>query len=606
MDDVDDARAEFPATSLYRQLVADHTDRVYGYVMLLVGDRSVSENIANDSFRRTSQALLRGQIMGDAEEVLYRHATREGLRRLARSKELRGQLPPTSADDRQITAFGIIDGFSPQQRAAIFLAAWGQLGYRVAGVATGIGEGRAAELAFAARQEYREARGYPSDMTPACQDAGPVLSARADGARLAGENAVDDHLVSCDLCRGTAAAFDEFGAVVRAIHIPSPTTDVAGAALGEVEAHARRRVAGIGDILRLAVGPGLLVVVLIVGLLVFQQCSEASVQTGLGRTSDLLYVHLRDESGDWIVTLDSGSGRELSRVPGGTLTGNGQRVYSAEASCEGGPCVTTIRLSDTGTTERTDVAQVDGRLEAVAVVEERQDLYLVDAASGWTRLLRFDLEVGRLSGSVSAPTDLLEPYRPGRTALAEDGSVLFGVASSVDDESGRVLATDLRAMEIIGSVPLERAELSSVNVLPRTLNGRAYAYEPGGGRLHEVSIDGAQSVASIDMETVRSTAATGGTTSVVEGALAAGAQGLLYAVHPSGGIAVVEADPLRVVRQVREDRRYTAVVVSSDGEKLYALEEGGTYVVLDEATGMELLRRNQGQIVGFVQVNAGQ
>src|SRR5581483_396649 len=107
---------------------------------------------------------------------------RAALGRLRRQQaELRGLLPPTTAPDRQITAFGILSSLAPDQRAAVLLAVWLQVGYALPGLASGVGAARARDLSYAARQEYREARGGPPDLGPVCHEVAPLLSARADG-----------------------------------------------------------------------------------------------------------------------------------------------------------------------------------------------------------------------------------------------------------------------------------------------------------------------------------------------------------------------------------------------------------------------------------------
>src|SRR5438105_3915632 len=115
---------ESPIEQAYRELVEEHADRLYGFAVLLVGEAAVAMEMVIQGFRRTWDALRRDQLVGDADETLYWTTTRAALRRLGRSRDLRGLLPVTTADDRQITAFGITSGFAPQQQAAIYLAVW--------------------------------------------------------------------------------------------------------------------------------------------------------------------------------------------------------------------------------------------------------------------------------------------------------------------------------------------------------------------------------------------------------------------------------------------------------------------------------------------------
>jgi len=80
----------------------------------------------------------------------------------------------------------------------------------------------------------------------------------------------------------------------------------------------------------------------------------------------------------------------------------------------------------------------------------------------------------------------------------------------------------------------------------------------------------------------------------------------LYAVVPGGGIAVVRADPIQLLNRLSSEKQYRSVATSSDGRLLYVIEEGGTYVVLDAATGQELLRRPNFAAVALLQANAGE
>src|SRR4051794_3059112 len=128
-----------PATIAYAELVQEHLERIFKATYLILGDRDEAENQTLAAFERIWSDLSEGNVFGDATEILYRAATRGALGRLRRSRELRGHLPPTTADDRLITATGIIGDFEPQQRAAIVLSILCGAGYDLAGIATGVG-----------------------------------------------------------------------------------------------------------------------------------------------------------------------------------------------------------------------------------------------------------------------------------------------------------------------------------------------------------------------------------------------------------------------------------------------------------------------------------
>src|SRR5262245_26965783 len=96
--------SETPATITYAELVDRHLERLFQYTVLLIGDRDLAEAETVAAFRRIWSELEGGNVFGDAEDILYWTATRGSLRRVGRSRELRGYLPPTTADDRLITA----------------------------------------------------------------------------------------------------------------------------------------------------------------------------------------------------------------------------------------------------------------------------------------------------------------------------------------------------------------------------------------------------------------------------------------------------------------------------------------------------------------------
>src|SRR4026209_2273967 len=101
MDDVS-SLSETPATIAYAELVQDHLARIFKSAFLILGDRDEAENQTLAAFERIWSDLSEGNVFGDATEILYRAAVRGSLGRLRRSRELRGYLPPTTADDRLI------------------------------------------------------------------------------------------------------------------------------------------------------------------------------------------------------------------------------------------------------------------------------------------------------------------------------------------------------------------------------------------------------------------------------------------------------------------------------------------------------------------------
>lgn len=601
----DNGHGPTPSIIAYQDIASKEVDRVYGFVFLLVGDRPKAEEITLEAFRRTWEGFRRGRVVDDAAETLYRWATRISVNRLGRSKELRGHQPPTTAEDREITAMGIVSGFAPQQRAGVLLAVWGGLAYRVAGIASALGERRVGDVTFAARQEYRHARSGRTDRNQTCQEIGPLLSAHLDNEGQANDRErVEAHLAGCEACQHTERMYREFGAILKAVRIAPPISGLGDAAVAVPEAQPSPRVRGARELRRLAAGPALLVLVLIAAVVIFRDCGEPSIKTGVGRTSDLIYAQ---ESSATLV-IDAGSGREIGRLDAGVLTQSGHEVYGTRRRCRGRGDATTIWKADTGTLQAADVGCADGRLAAIAVDEDADRLYLGDEAADWGRLVVFDLKQGTVAGSLSAPPMLADVFRPDRAILATDRRSLFSYGALRDSMSPAVAWFDLPSARAPGWVALDGAEGGAVSMVASVDGQRVFVYDLAEGRLHEVDLERSRIGRSTSVG-ASGPVASGEPASraLVRGALAASPDGaVLYAVLPEGGIAVVGVDRLEVAGRLGSQRRYKAIAASTDGRMLYGLEGDGTYVVLDESTGEPLLRRARVRGSDFLQVNAGE
>jgi DNA-directed RNA polymerase specialized sigma24 family protein len=583
-----------PAEETFREVAEAHAERLYGYLMLLVGDRAEAERILGDAFRRLWSELLRGNVFGDAEQILYRNATRAALQRLQRGEGLRGLLPPTTSDDRMVTAYGVLDNFVPQQRAAVLLAVWGGVSYALAGLATGVGEGRTRDLTFAARQEYRDARGGPPDSSSACHAVVPLLSARADdNLDDQDRSRIEEHLAAQDSCVRTAELFDEYRAMIRALRIPTPEIAPLGTALQVMETESAGVGRGRTSIWRLAAGPGILTLVLIAGLFVCSRISgETCVKTGVGRTPDVLYG-LQDGA---VVSLDSCNGHELARLPAGVITSDGRQLYSTQPRCTGDACSTAIRTTDTGTLETADLTRVDGRLVVLAVDARTQRLYLADEARNFGRLVVLDLGSGRTTGEVAAPSDVPQAFQPSGAVLSPNGRSLFTLAAPTGNTSSAVVWTDLLNLQSSGlnrvTASPGRAALS-----PSTDNARAYLYT--GDRL--VVIDPRAS-----QPTELALGSGGDTGPVPPGSVAVAPDETIFLILREGGIGVVSPEPLQLTRRIGQDRQFTSVAAGSDGKSVYALQQDGTFVVMNATTGEVLVRRPNVGSLAFLQVNPGE
>lgn len=588
---------DLPAAIAYREVVYAEAEHFYGVIALLLGQAPVSQSLALDTWRRVWQMYDRGQIFGDAEDFLYRWGIRSALNRLSRGADLRGYQPPTTGDDRWVTVMGIIQSLAPQQRAAVLLTIWAAVQRRRAALATAISEERVAEATFAARQEYRLAKGAPPPLLPECHEMGPLLAAQRDGTISAVEEArIDSHVAACAVCQGAAAAYQEFDEVLKGIAAPEASGNPVDAALaipatGPARPHGLRRLAG------LATGPLGITMILIAAVLLFRDCGEVSIKAGAGRTSDLIFA--RD--GGATIVLDAGSGREAGRLGAGVLSADGVRLYGTRTGCRGQSGATTIWLGDMGTFETTDVGCVNERLAAVVVDGEQGLLYLTDPDA--ERLVAFDLKARRLDSTVLRAEGLTRPFAP-ETALATSDRGGLLTISSGGDAATSLVRTDLRA-RTVSSVILSLDPGKGPLALSTSAQGDlVWIYDVEGGRILEVAPDGATREGRLDTS-VGSDRPSGAQT-VRHGLLGLSPDGArLFAALSDGGIAVIGVERLEVETRFTPDRKYAALALSTDGRHVFALQTDGAYVVLDAASGAQQLRRAQVAGKEILQVNAG-
>jgi DNA-directed RNA polymerase specialized sigma24 family protein len=586
-----------PALAAYRELVDSHAERVQGLIMTLLGDRAATDAVVTEAFRYVWEELDRGLIMGDLEETLYRAALQRAIRRATRSHELRGNLPPTTADDRQVTAYGILQQLIPEHRAAVLTVLWGGLGYRETSAATGVARDRVRDVIFGARQEYRVAYGAAAD-APACREIAPSLSLRADG-ELGGDERerVEAHLAACAMCPATAAAFDEFTGMIRGLRAPAP-----GAELGEQLLALPGRSArptGARRILNLALGPAVLVVVLGLGLFIFQQCEEPSIKTGAGRTSDVIYARRGTEG---IVILDAGSGRELGRLPlAGVIGSSGREAYGTAPGCGAGREGTMIRAVDAGTLEVRDLGCVERPVTVLAADDRSGRILLGDALGGSEQLLVFDLRQGRVTDTVEAPETLTGVFAD-RVEIAPDGTALFSTTAVAEPGRARfaVAETDLGTLQIMGIAELTNPCGPDANLLP-TASDEVYAYQPACGRVHELHPRSGRPPRRIDLgEEGRAAPAS-------QALLAAPPTGdLLYVLVPGNGVVIVDRARFVELRRLTLEREPVQIAASTDGGMLYVINQDGSYSVVDAGSGRTLLRRQNLGNVAILQVHAGE
>lgn len=585
-----------PAREAYEEVVRDHAERLHALVEMLLGDRAATEAVLMEAFRLAWERLDRGTILGDLEETVYRAALQRAVRRASRSPQLRGTLPATTADDRQITAFGIIQQFVPEHRAAALAVLWSGLSYRAASMATGVAVDRVRDVVFGARQEFRAAYGMEPD-APACRDVVPSLSLRADG-QIEGEalERTEAHLASCESCRQAAAAFAEFGEAVRQLRPAAPTADFREQVLAIPDRTSRPT--GIRRVLNLALGPFVLVVVLGLGLLLLQQCEEPSIKTGVGRTSDLVYAI---GAGDGIVILDSGTGRELGRLPlAGVIGSGGREAFGSAPGCGPTGQGTSVRAVDAATLQVREVLCVERPVTVLGADDRRGRLLLGDDQGNVEQLLILDLRRARITAAQPADPSLTGVYSR-RLAISPDGAAAFSVTAVAEPGQARfaVAETDLETLEIAGLAELTNP-CGMDAVLLAVGADEVYAYQPACGRLWELHPRSGRPSRRIEL-------GEGGAPETGHAVLAVSTAGnLLYAVAPGDGIAIIDRSRLVELRRLSPERPPISIAASTDGGMLYTISRDGSYAVLDAGSGRVLLRRQSVGPLTILQVNAGE
>lgn len=597
-------REPSPSLMAYRELVREHAAKLYEFAVLLVEQPSLAAALLEDALRRTWEALSKDDLFVEPDEMAYRWVARGAVERLTRSSGLRGYQPSTVGDERHLNAVGVLDRFAPDQRAAVLLAVRMGTAYRFAATATGLTEGRVRDLCFAARLEYAEAerRAQHSAEVAACTDQLPRLAARADG-QLADREAgvLDEHLRTCAACAAALALYEDFGAALRELPLPAPEVDPLELALSLPDS--RAQATGTKRLWQHARGPALLVALLIAGVYLFRWFSPPPAQTGVGRTTDLVYARARE--GDALLVLESGSGRELGTLPLGTLDPKGWRVYSASVTCNGDSCETALRLTDTATGATQAASVLPGQLDVVAGDPARQRVYLADAADDWSHLVAYDLGAGAPFGSVSAPADIQEAFNPRRGALAPGAQALFTLGRA--STGGLVLLrTDLDELKVTGFQPVEGPSETGVTLAAAPDGRGAFVYFPSGPALRGLDPSGEDPPAALDL---RDAAIRPGEGFVPSGGtlLAINPNGLtLYCMLPTGGIAVVQSNPLTLLRVLNADQRFRSIGGSTDGRLLYGLGFDGSYRVLDAVDGTLVASRTGVRAGDLLQVDPGE
>jgi DNA-binding beta-propeller fold protein YncE len=595
---------ETPPLIAFRELVYDEGQRLYELAVLLLEDSAVAMQSVLQSLDRVWTSLQRRQLYMDADESAFWGVVRDAARRRGRSTEVRGFQPPTTGSDTHVTAVGVVNGFSPEQAAALYQVARLGSSYQFAGVISGLGEPRARDVLYAARQEFREAREPFEPISAECSRLGPLISARVDGELRAAEaEQLDMHAATCPVCQATTRHFEEFNRAIRELRLPVPAVDVVEESLAIPAGRPDRRPTGWRRLLSLLAGPWGLIPFFIIGALILRQCSPAPVDVGSGRTSDLVYA--RSTDGRNILVIESGSGRELPvTIPAGALAPSGNRVVADAVSCAGAGCRTEVAVVDTATGERRPVGTVPGKLHTMAVGANEQ-AFLTDEEAGWNRLVAVGLADGRIIGEITAPPGVERAFGLQPRLYVPSTGMLFTLAQ-LEGQRSAILRTNLAELKVEGQVPLE-IDVRGASLAVSDAGNHLYVYLPAGPRVLDVDAASGRVVQSRELA---DGAPPGGAAAVVSAdatMLAADSKrDRLYAALPTGGVAVLDLPSLDTAKRLNPDQRYRSVGVSSDGGSLYTLGLDNTYRVLEADSGKERLHRNQVHADAILQVNAGE
>ncbi len=598
-----DRVVDTPPLFAYRQLVYDEAERLYELAVLLVEDPKLAMELVRRSLDRTWTSLQKRQIYMDIDEAACWGVVREAVRRRGKSSQVRAFQPSTTGDDRQITAVGVISGFSPEQSAAVYQVARFGSSYQFAGAISGIGEQRARDIVYSARQEFRDGREPFVPISNECSRMAPRISAQGDN-QVASEDAaeIDRHVEGCGVCQSTRRLYQDFTSAVKELRLPPAGVDVVEEGLAISTARPDEAPRGWRRITHIFSGPWGLVPFFIVGAVVLQQCTPPPVPTGVGRTSDIVFAHATDGKG--ILALESGSGQELSRwsqLPAGLVSPSGFSVYSRSFACDSVRCQTTLSVTDTGTGAATTIGTLEGNLHVVAL-DGLDRLFLADEDANWNRLVAIRLSDASVQGSVVGPPGTEGSFGPRRALIRPTGEMLT-LAQRSSGEGLVVVATDLRNLRASAVISLDSGSAASATLALSANAQRIFVYLPAGPTFLEVNRSLGQRVRSLSLSKGEGPGAFAPTSSTLM-VLDPGGQSA-YCVLPTGGVAVVRLDTFEVDRQLGGERRFRSIGVSTDGESLYTLGFDGTYRVLEASTGKEKYSKGQVRADDILQVNTG-
>jgi outer membrane protein assembly factor BamB len=338
---------------------------------------------------------------------------------------------------------------------------------------------------------------------------------------------------------------------------------------------------------------------IIVVAVAFRDCGDPTIKTGAGRTSDVAVARANAS----LVVLDTGTGREIGRVPVGVLTPNGERVYSTHAGCRGNAESTTLSRSEIATLKTEELGCIAGQVSAAAVDEAVNVVYVSDTAG--QRLSGVDLQGLAVRSSVNAPPDQPALFDP--RWLVEDGASILAVGQVADGAASQsviVRRVALPALDLSAGARFPAEDLTMIRLVP-TSDGRVLAYDASTGRLRELDVARGQLLSATDLPGHQGVAEGRGSVAAHPIVLSSDER-TLFAAVPEGGIVVLDIPGGQVIRRMNLEHHYLSIALGSGDGMIYAVESGNVYVVLDAASGKELIRRPNLPLSDILEVSRGQ
>lgn len=175
------------AGELFGELVTRHRDRVYRFVVVKIKDRTVAEDLAQDTFVEAYRSLARFDgrsrfstwLCGIALNITRNYLNRAPERKYSFASDAvmdtmaspaSSPLDDTLHAERLETLRRLLDGLPDDLREPLLLVTLDELSYEEAGRLLGIPAGTVKSRVFRARRELRTAAGSPVTDTTEMSD----------------------------------------------------------------------------------------------------------------------------------------------------------------------------------------------------------------------------------------------------------------------------------------------------------------------------------------------------------------------------------------------------------------------------------------------------